>query len=95
MNKWNLEGVAVDTADNMTVSGSVTATGFVGDVTGDVTGDLTGNATVPTVTVATLPDAVAGGIIYVSDGKAGDPVLSFSDGTNWLRCDTLAAVSAT
>lgn len=47
-----------------------------------------------TFTVATLPSPVASGIIYVSDGAAGNPVLAFSDGTNWLRSDTRAAVSA-
>lgn len=46
-------------------------------------------------TVATLPAATtAGRIIYVSDGAAGSPCLAFSDGTNWLRVDTLAAVSS-
>lgn len=51
---------------------------------------------VGTYTVATLPSAStagAGTIVYVSNGAAGSPVLAFSDGTNWLRCDTLAAVS--
>lgn len=47
-----------------------------------------------TFTVATLPTAVASGLIYVSDGAAGDPILAFSDGTDWLRSDTGAAVSA-
>jgi hypothetical protein len=44
-------------------------------------------------TVATLPTATLNGIIYVSDGAAGNPVQAFSDGTNWKRCDTLANVS--
>jgi len=30
----------------------------------------------------------------VSDGAAGSPILAFSDGTNWLRSDTGAAVAA-
>lgn len=48
-----------------------------------------------TYTVATLPGAeTAGQVVYVSDGAAGNPVLAFSNGTNWLRCDTLAAVSS-
>lgn len=72
-------------------SGPVVSTnGFTGDVTGAVTGAVT----VPTYTVATLPDAVAGGIIYVSDGAAGSAILAFSDGTDWLRSDTGAAVAA-
>lgn len=46
-----------------------------------------------TFTVATLPDPVWGGIIFVSDGAGGVPVLAFSDGTNWLRSDTRAVIS--
>jgi hypothetical protein len=50
--------------------------------------------TLATYTAGTLPAATtAGQIIYVSDGAAGSPVLAFSNGTNWLRVDTLAAVS--
>jgi hypothetical protein len=49
---------------------------------------------IDTFAVASLPTEVAGGVIYVSNGAAGDPVLAFSDGTDWLRCDTLAAVAA-
>lgn len=48
-------------------------------------------------TVAGAPSAAtkgAGSVIYVSNGAAGSPVLAFSDGTNWLRCDTLAAISS-
>lgn len=45
-------------------------------------------------TVATLPPVIETGIIYVSDGAAGSPVLAFSDGVNWLRSDTRAAVAA-
>jgi hypothetical protein len=69
------------------------ANGFQGNVTGDVTGTVTGLVVVPTYTVATLPDAVEGGIIRVSDGAAGSDILAFSDGTDWLRSDTGAAVS--
>ena len=53
-----------------------------------------GIAGVGTYTVATLPAPVPGGMIYVSDGAAGNPVLSFSEGTNWFRSDTLTIVSA-
>ena len=51
----------------------------------------------PEYTVSGLPSAGShsGGVVYVSNGAAGTPVLAFSDGTAWLRCDTLAAVSAT
>lgn len=46
-------------------------------------------------TVATVPAAskFLGGSVYVSDGAAGNPVMAFSNGTDWLRCDTLAAIS--
>ena len=47
-----------------------------------------GVTTLPTITVNN-----EGGLIYVSNGAAGSPVLAFSDGVNWLRSDTLAAVS--
>lgn len=51
-------------------------------------------------TVATVPytsgntPIKTGSVCYVADGAAGDPVLAFFDGTDWLRCDTLAAISA-
>lgn len=77
-----------------TFSGPVTSTnGFVGDVTGDVVGAIK----VPTYTVAGAPSAAtagAGTVIYVSNGAAGSPILAFSDGTDWLRSDTGAAISA-
>jgi len=51
----------------------------------------------PEYAVAGLPAAADNfkKIVYVSDGAAGSPVLAFSDGTDWLRSDTLTAVSAT
>lgn len=77
-----------------TFSGPVTSTnGFVGDVTGDVVGAIK----VPTYTVAGAPSAAtagAGTVIYVSNGAAGSPILAFSDGTDWLRSDTGAAIAA-
>ena len=50
----------------------------------------------PTYTVAGLPDAAdwTGGVVYVSNGAAGSPILAFSDGTNWKRSDTDANVAA-
>jgi hypothetical protein len=46
-------------------------------------------------TVATVPSASpAGQLIYVSNGKTGSPIMAFSDGTNWLRCDTATAIAA-
>jgi len=47
----------------------------------------------PTFTVASLPTVETGTLIFVSDGAAGSPVVAFGDGSNWLRCDTRAAVS--
>jgi len=46
-------------------------------------------------TVATAPTtASVGSVAYFSNGAAGDPILAFFDGTDWLRCDTGAAISA-
>lgn len=76
-----------------TFSGPVVSqNGFSGNVTGDVTGEIT----LTSYTVATVPTAVGstGTLIYVSNGAAGSPVVAFSDNTNWLRVDTLAAISA-
>lgn len=49
-----------------------------------------------TLTVATVPDASlnTGGMIYVSNGKNGSPIIAFSNGTDWLRVDTAGAISA-
>jgi hypothetical protein len=73
-----------------TFSGPVTSTnGFVGDITGAIK--------LPTFTVGTAPSAVtagAGTMIFVSNGAAGSPVVAFSDGTDFLRADTLAAIAA-
>jgi len=78
-----------------TFSGPVNSlAGFVGDVAGDVTGAIK----LPTFTVATAPSAAtagAGTMIFVSDGAAGDAIVAFSDGTDFLRVDTRAAISAT
>lgn len=63
--------------------------------TGDITGDVVGLVQVPTYTVDTAPSAadIAGAIVYVSDGAEGSAILAFSDGTDWLRSDTGAAIS--
>ncbi len=76
-----------------TFSGPITSTnGFIGGITGNVTGAIK----LPTYTVATAPTAVGvtGTLIYVSNGAAGSPVVAFSNNTNWLRVDTLAAIAA-
>jgi len=69
-----------------TFSGPVTATsGFVGDIK------------VPTYTVANAPSAAtagAGTVVYVSNGAAGDPILAYSDGTNWKRSDTHGTIAS-
>lgn len=50
-------------------------------------------------TVATIPytsgntPIKVGSVAFVADGAEGDPVLAFFDGTDWLRCDTRAAIS--
>ena len=70
------------------------STTFSGPFIGDITGNVTGSVTVPSYTVETAPeDAPEGAVIFVSDGAAGDPILAFGDGTNWLRSDTGAAIS--
>jgi hypothetical protein len=68
-------------------------TTFSGPVVSD--NGFVGVLTPPTYTVASAPTAVGntGSIIYVSNGAAGSPVIAFSNGTNWLRCDTLAIIS--
>ena len=52
---------------------------------------------VPSFAVSGVPSAAsegAGSMIFVTNGAAGLPVLAISDGTNWLRCDTLAGISS-
>lgn len=75
---------------------------FAGASDGNVSlnGDLfrSGNGVIhnKSFTVSTVPAASSytGGQIYVTNGAAGSPVLAFSDGTNWLRCDDLTAISS-
>lgn len=55
---------------------------------------FSGPVNLGTYTVATAPTASTGSVAYFSNGAAGSPVLAFYDGTNWLRVDTLAAISA-
>ena len=65
--------------------------------TNGFTGDLTGAAKLPTYTVASAPSAStagAGTIIYVSNGAAGNPIIAFSNGTDWKRSDTGATIAA-
>lgn len=63
----------------------------------EVTGKSIGARRLYNVTNVTSnlnPADHTGMVVYVSNGAAGNPILAFSDGTNWLRCDTLAAISA-
>ena len=80
-----------------TFSGPVTSTnGFVGATTGNVTGDVAGTITLTSYTVSSAPATeTAGKVIYVSNGANGSPVVAFGNGSAWLRCDTLGALSAT
>ena len=80
-------------------SGPVTSTnGFVGATTGDVTGNVSGTITLTSYTVTSanaLAAKTAGKVIYVSNGANGSAVVAFGNGSAWLRCDTLGALSAT
>jgi hypothetical protein len=46
-------------------------------------------------TVTTVPAAssLPGGLIFVSNGNAGQPTLAFSDGTNWKVLSIGATIS--
>lgn len=50
-----------------------------------------------TFTVATVPasNVNIGGMIYVSNGANGSPIIAFSNGTAWLRVDTAGVIQAT
>ncbi len=82
-----------------TFSGPVTSTnGFIGTTTGNVTGDVAGTITLTSYTVTSanaLTAKTAGKVIYVSNGANGSSVVAFGNGSAWLRCDTLGALSAT
>lgn len=82
---FGLKAGSFDMGGDLNVTGNISAVDMA----------ATGPVTLPTYAVAGVPDATtaAGQIIYVSDGAAGSPCLAVSDGTNWLRCDTLAAIS--
>ena len=55
-----------------------------------------GAVQLPSFAVADVPSAagLAGTMIYVTNGALGAPVVAFSNGTNWLRVDTLATIAA-
>jgi len=80
-------------------TGPVNSTnGFEGAITGNVTGDVAGTITLTGYTVTSanaLAAKTAGKVIYVSNGANGSAVVAFGNGSAWLRCDTLGALSAT
>ena len=59
------------------------------------------NATTLTITsgsesgVTLLATVNEGAMVYTLDGASGSAVYAFSDGSNWLRVDTRAAVNTT
>lgn len=61
-------------------------------ISSDGTVEIEGPFVLASYTVAGVPTAVAGGLIYVSD-ETGGPVMAFSDGTNWRRMTDRAVVS--
>ena len=71
--------------------------GFIGSITGDITGNVAGTITLTsyTVTQANALTKTAGKVIYVSNGANGAPIVAFGNGSAWLRCDDLGALSAT
>ena len=72
--------------------------GFIGSFTGNVTGNVAGTITLTSYTVTSanaLAAKTAGKVIYVSNGANGSAVVAFGNGSAWLRCDTLGALSAT
>ena len=54
--------------------------------------DIGGVMIMKNYTLATLPAAVSGGVIYVTD-ETGGAVLAFSDGSSWRRITDRALVS--
>lgn len=66
----------------------------------DIGGDLTiiGTTTLGIYSYTGAPSADVAGtasVIYMSNGASGSPVLVFSDGSDWLRCDTLGTALPT
>jgi len=91
-----------------TFLGPVTSlNGFIGGTNVNASGTQQGGTVAwsvsndTTLTIATgsragdtlLATANEGVMIYTSNGASGNAVYAFSDGTNWLRCDTRVAVA--
>lgn len=91
-------GIATnDTLEKLHVDGNVPITGELQIGGSDVAIDSDRVVHLRSYTVATVPSASAkgtGATIFVSNGAAGELIIAFSDGTDWLRCDTRAAISA-
>ena len=59
-------------------------------------------ANISTITIATgtrAGETLAAGsnegvMVYVANGATGSSIYAFSDGTDWLRCDTNTAIAA-
>jgi hypothetical protein len=80
-----------DSDDSGLITGSVDVSYDLGSL---VTSGLIypGQFVLPSYTVSSLPSAIAGGMIFVTD-ETGGAVPSFSDGTNWRRLTDRAIVS--
>jgi hypothetical protein len=94
---------------NTTFTGPVTSLqGFIGGANVNASDTQQGGSVAwsvsndTTLTIATgtragetlLATANEGVMVYTSNGATGNSVYAFSDGTNWLRMDTRAAVAA-
>jgi len=55
----------------------------------------TSNTVITSGSTSLVADVNEGVMMYVQDGANGAAVIAFSDGTSWLRCDTLANISST
>jgi len=93
---------------NTTFTGPVTSlNGFIGGANVNASDTQQGGTVAwsvsndTTLTIATgtragetlLATANEGVMVYTEDGATGNAVYAFSDGTNWLRMDTRAAVA--
>jgi len=54
----------------------------------------TSNTVITAGSTSLVADVNEGVMIYVQDGANGAATYAFSDGTSWLRCDTLANISS-
>ena len=87
-------GSGTTTLDVLSVGGSAT---FDAGVTIVGAADIGTTLSLGSYSYSGLPGAtgIAGATVYCTNGASGSPCIAFSDGTDWLRCDTLAAVDPT